>query len=65
VVRQSLGYGKENGSDKLIFTRERAAAPEGNVRERIYADVEERVILVGLNASVFNIYYVKNRFFSD
>jgi hypothetical protein len=41
VVRQSLGYGKENGPDKLMFTRERAAAPEGNVSERICADVEE------------------------
>jgi hypothetical protein len=31
-----------------MFTRERAAASEGNVRERICADIEERVILVGL-----------------
>jgi hypothetical protein len=61
--RQCLEYGKENGPDKLMFTRERAAAPEGNVRERICANVEERVILVGLNAYVFSICYGKNRIF--
>jgi hypothetical protein len=60
IVRQSLGYGKENGPDKLMFARERAVAPEANVRKRICAEVEERVILVHLNAYVFSICYEEN-----